>query len=102
MIQPLLRKLAAAFGLALVLLALAGCGRRGPLEAPPDATAPDPAQTGAQSTAQPVSPAAGGAAAPVGASLDATMNQSPGTTQATPAKPSASVYPSFVLDPLLK
>jgi predicted small lipoprotein YifL len=101
-IQPLLRKPAAALGLALVLLALAGCGRRGPLEAPPDATAPDATQTGTQSTVQPTSPATGGASAPVGASLDSTMNQSPGTTQVTPAKPSASVYPSFVLDPLLK
>lgn len=114
MIQPIFRKLFGAFCLALLLLALPGCGRRGPPELPPDATTPAPApgaaapgpatsQTGYGPGAPPEPPAPSSyGSAPIGPSLDSTMTQSPTAAQAPSQRPSNSVYPSFVLDPLLK
>ncbi len=98
MIQPSLRKLFGAFCLALLVLALAGCGRRGPPELPPDAAAPANAPAGGPATQGP-NPIG---TAPVGPSLDSTMTQNPTSVQNGAPKPSSSVYSSFPLDPLLK
>lgn len=110
MIQPSLRKLLGAFCLALLVLALAGCGRRGPPELPPDAAAPANAQTNGnqQAAGSPTtqSPTTQGpnpiGTAPVGPSLDSTMTQNPTSVQNGAPKPSSSVFSSFPLDPLLK
>lgn len=114
MIQPSIRKLVGASCLALLILALPGCGRRGPPELPPDAAAPGNAQTANPQTANPAanpqyagSPATQQAptpigTAPVGPSLDSTMTQNPSATQTVGPKPSGSVFSSFPLDPLLK
>jgi predicted small lipoprotein YifL len=108
-IQPTPRKLLGAFCLALLVLALQGCGRRGAPELPPDAAAPANAQTANPSgsnqqvagspTTQGPTPVG---TAPVGPSLDSTMTQNPAAVQSNAPKPSASVYSSFPLDPLLK
>jgi predicted small lipoprotein YifL len=52
----------------IAALGLAGCGRKGPLEAPPSALVPGPAvaaEEGAGPTAVQVAPAGGGAQAPL-------------------------------------
>jgi predicted small lipoprotein YifL len=108
-IQPSLRKLLGASCLALLVLALSGCGRRGPPELPPDAATPAETQT---SSAPGTAPQSAGVPAtqtqtaigtpPVGPSLDATMTQNPAATNAVGPKASAPVYSSFPLDPLLK
>ncbi len=91
MIQPFLRKLGGALCLAVLVLALAGCGRRGPLELPPgtpDSQAATPAATQPTATADAAATTASGT--------------SPGQA-AKPAKPPATTpaYKSFFLDPLV-
>jgi hypothetical protein len=106
------------------LLALGGCGRRGPLE-PPPAGAPDSQLNlpflAAQPNTQPPAPAAPGSGVPANAgaasqsvavqaanspppaSLDASETQNPSANQVRPVKPTAvtPVNKSFILDPLL-
>ncbi|HTV31575.1 MAG TPA: lipoprotein [Methylocella sp.] len=77
--------------LVAVAFALAACGRRGPLEPPPDATAPNPAVTGNP----------GDENAPVGpAELSGqnAANSNSGNQATTTAKPT---HKTFLLDPLL-
>lgn len=100
MIYPLLRKLGGAAVLALLVLALAGCGRRGPLEAP-EATTPD-SQASSAPAGQTSSPPPPSASLPA-ASLDASANQVPNAVPAQPTKPAAvtPVYKSFFLNSLI-
>lgn len=93
MIHPFLCKLGGAFGLTLLVLALAGCGRFGPLEAPPSA-----ANTSGDQVSTVVSPPA--------ASVDAAASANPANLLAAPAKPATAVTlvpitKSFFLDPLV-
>ena len=93
MIQPLLGKLGRAFVLTLLVLALAGCGRFGPLE-------PAPVDTSSSSSSQAVV-----ATNPQPASIDAAASSS-GPAATPPQKPAttATVVPitkSFFLDPLV-
>ncbi len=100
MIHPFPRKLAGAFVLALLVLALAGCGRRGPLE-PPPAGAPD-SQTSAPQPGQGTAADSQPASNPAPASPDAAASLGPNPPPA-PAKPGTvtPVLKSFPLDPLL-
>jgi predicted small lipoprotein YifL len=68
----------------LTALALAGCGRRGPLEAPGEP------ETGAVSDT-----------APRPGSTPMTSNASPGATEPQPAAPGAAPGRRFILDPLI-
>lgn len=102
MIYPFLRKLAGALFVALLVLAAAGCGRRGPLE-PPPAGAPDSQQSGAQPANPSDYQAAAQAANPPPPSPDAATTEIPNASQAKPVKPApvTPVLGSFPLDPLL-
>lgn len=96
MIHPLLRKLGGAAVLALLVLTLAGCARRGPLEPPPDS------QASSAPTSQTSSPPPPSASLPA-ASLDASANQVPNAVPQQPTKPAAvtPVSKSFFLDSLI-
>ncbi|MHB8886407.1 MAG: LPS translocon maturation chaperone LptM [Methylovirgula sp.] len=92
MIQPFLRKLGGAFVLTLLMLALTGCGRMGPLE-------PPPADTSSTSNSQPEM-----ATSPPPASVDSAASSSPPGTVVPQQKSSATLVPitkSFFLDPLI-
>jgi predicted small lipoprotein YifL len=82
----------AALVLFAVTLALAGCGRKGPLDLPPNSAAPPPvANTGTNAVA-----AEGDAAANKGSFFDPSSNG----TDPAPAAGKGRKRP-FVLDPLL-
>ena len=90
--------------MALLVVATAGCGRRGPLE-PPPAGAPDsqvaPTTSGPQSNDyQPYGTQANNPPPP---SPDAAKNEIPGSTQPHPSHPGTvkPVLNSFPLDPVL-
>jgi len=101
-IHLLLRKLAGAFLVALLLLTTAGCGRRGPLE-PPPAGAPDSQATPAPGQSSENQSNAAQAVNPPPPSPDAAKNEIPGSTQPQPNHPGTvkPVLNSFPLDPLL-
>lgn len=120
MIHPAFPKLSRALLAVLALgalVAVAGCGRRGPLE-PPPAGAPDslasapaqgqaPGQIAGQTAAVTTPPAPGAGDAGAGAlpapSLDAAKTEAPGLPQQSASRP-AGVTPvrnSFFLDSLL-
>jgi predicted small lipoprotein YifL len=86
--------------LAALVLALAGCGRRGPLEAP-DATTPE-IQSGGPQQDQTSNALAANNPAP--ASLDTSANQTLNVVSTPQGKPPAvtPMAPSFFLDPLVK
>ena len=82
--------------LAMSVAALSGCGRRGPLEAPPDASMPSPAQTGV------VDPAPDGKSTRPSLARDTSGQDSLGREQLlAPATPVAVPKTPFILDPLL-
>lgn len=92
MIHPFLSKLGGAFVLTLLLLALAGCGRLGPLEPPPTAD-----MAGGQAST---------ATNPPAASVDAASSSGPAGILTPPAKPATAamqvpIMKSFFLDPLV-
>ncbi len=77
MIHPSFRKLAGALFVALLVLAAAGCGRRGPLE-PPPAGAPDSQLSGPPQGVNPSDyQAAAQTANPPPPSPDAANNRNP-------------------------
>jgi predicted small lipoprotein YifL len=92
---PFDRRLGLPFALAAMLalsLALAGCGRKGPLDPPPSAALPPPAVPGGAPPAitylDPTTPTGGPQQAP---------------TQTSQANPPAAVQKkTFLLDPLLQ
>ncbi len=96
-------KLAGALFLVLLVLAVAGCGRRGPLDAPP-AGAPDSQLSGPPQGVNPADyQAAVQTANPPPPSPDAAKGEIPNASQPRPVKP-APVTPamgSFFLDPLI-
>jgi len=92
-IHPYLGKLGGVLAVTLLALALAGCGRSGPLEAPPAA---------ADASGDQVSTVTN----PPAASVDAAVSSNPAGILTPPAKPAsaATVVPvnkSFFLDPLV-
>jgi predicted small lipoprotein YifL len=84
--------------LAVAVLALGGCGRKGPLDLPPAASSQSPASSQSAAAAQPA------AAAPAGADAERSASRPAGlfdnAADAPPATPKGSKR-SFVLDPLL-